>query len=97
MEWNLQGDIDSTLLLKALKVSNALSRCLNLDGKCSNHCNDVKRIAKDPILWKGGIEFQMVVVVSMWVVCVTMFMKSMMAKLTTWARQGKQFWLALKE
>ena len=57
MEWNLQGDIDSTLLLKALEVSNALSRCLNLDGKCLNHHNDVKRIAKDPILWKGGIEF----------------------------------------
>ena len=56
MEWDLEGDIDSTLLLKALKVSNSLSRSLNLDGKHLNYSNDIESTAKDLVLCESGIE-----------------------------------------
>ena len=57
MQWNLQGDIDSTLLLQALKVSDALSWGLNLDDEHLNYSNNIESIAKDPILREGGIKF----------------------------------------
>ena len=57
MEWDLEGDIDSTLLLKVLKVSDSLSRSLNLDGKHPNYTgNDIKSTAKDLVLCESEIK-----------------------------------------
>ena len=56
MKWDLEGDIDSTLLLKALEVSDSLSRSLNLDGEHPNYSNDIESTAKDLVLCEGGIE-----------------------------------------
>ena len=56
MEWDLEGDIDSTLLLKALEVSDLLSRSLNLDGKHPNYSNDIESTAKDLVLCESGIK-----------------------------------------
>ena len=56
LEWDLEGDIDSALLLKALKVSDSLSWGLNLDGKRLNYSNNVESTAKDLVLCEGGIK-----------------------------------------
>ena len=56
MEWDLEGDINSTLLLKVLEVSDSLSKSLNLDGEHPNYSNDIKSTAKDLVLCESGIE-----------------------------------------
>ena len=56
MEWDLEGDTDSTLLLKVLEVSDSLSRSLNVDGECPNYSNDIESTAKDLVLCESGIE-----------------------------------------
>ena len=57
MERDSKRDCDAALNLQALKVHNALARCLNLDGKCSNSRANVKRVTKNAIHRKGGVKF----------------------------------------
>ena len=55
MKRDLERDIDSAFLLKALKICNSLTGRLNLDSKGTYSCNDIDRVVHDMIVGKTWI------------------------------------------
>lgn len=54
---DLERDVDATILLKALKVHNPLTRWLNFDGKGVHSHYNIKRVVHNMVVGESWIIF----------------------------------------
>ena len=52
-----KGDGNAALSLQAFEICNALSQHLDLDGKCPNSRDDIKRIIENVISGEAWVKF----------------------------------------
>ena len=57
VERNAKWDRNAALSLQAFEICDALTRCLNLDGKRSNGRDDIKGVMKNAITGKTWVKF----------------------------------------